>query len=217
MTRRRFSELRRTPWLLLAQKAVRRIPLRPLDLGKLCFLRLDRIPRVRSELLRGPGTVRRGTVADLEALVALRDQRSVFVKRFAAGDRCVIAEIDGRIVAVEWWSSAAVHQETAWGYRIDIPSRFVYAYDAYIDPRYRNSGIWLRFKAYLGEQMTAEGQLGVLTFVEYGNWPSWRTHLRFGFKPDLEVVVIKIAGKLLVRPSEPSCRPDSQLAGLPVR
>jgi GNAT superfamily N-acetyltransferase len=193
----RFAELRGTPPLLLAQKILRRVPFRPIDIGKLCFLRLNTVPRVPAGLLRGPGFIRSGSPDDLENLVRLRDQRQIFLKRFADGDRPVVAEVDGRIVGYEWFCEREVHEETAWGYRIVIPQGFVYAYDAYIDPQYRNSGIWLRFKAHLGERMIETGITGVLTFIDYGNWPSLRTHLRFGFTPGTEVLVVKILGKLL--------------------
>ena len=51
---RQLARLRHTPPVLLAQKLVRRIPLRPVDVGKLCFLRLDGVPRVAPGMLRGP-------------------------------------------------------------------------------------------------------------------------------------------------------------------
>ena len=195
----RLAELRHTPALLLAQKALRQIPFKPLDVGKLCFLRLDKIPRVAPGLLRGPGTIRPASVDDLDALVALRNLREVFLSRFAQGDRCVVAEVGGRIAGYEWFCERDIHEETEWGYRITIPPGFVYAYDAFIDPQYRNSGIWLRFKAYLGERMMQTGQTGVLTFIDFGNWPSLRTHLRFGFQPVNEVLVLRILGVLLTR------------------
>ena len=199
MTKKRLAALRRTPSLLLAQKVLRRVPFRPIDVGKLCFLRLERVPQIAPALLRGPGLVRAATVDDLEALVALRNDRDVFADRFAEGDRCAVAEVAGRIVGYEWFCDRDTHEETAWGYRIVIPAGYVYAYDAFIEPRYRNSGIWPRFKAYLGDLMRETGHVGVLTFVDYGNWPSLRTHLRFGFKPDTDVFVIKILGKLVSR------------------
>jgi len=202
MTLARLAELRRTPGILLVQKIVRRIPFRPLDVGKLCFLRLDTIPRVAPGLLRGPGRVRLASIEDLDALVALRDQRQVFLDRFAEGDRCVVAEVGGRIAGYEWFCDRDSHEETAWGYRIAIPPAFVYTYDAFIDPAYRNSGIWLRFKAHLGQLMMESGHVGVLTFVDYGNWPSLRTHLRFGFKPAGDVLALRILGKLLSRASK---------------
>ena len=202
MTVKRLAELRHTPSLLLAQKVLRRVPFRPVDVGKLCFLRLEKIPQIAPGLLRGPGIVRAATRDDLDALVAIRNQREVFLDRFAEGDHCAVAEAGGRIVGYEWFCDRDIHEETAWGYRIVIPPGYVYAYDAFIDPRYRNSGIWLRFKAYLGDLMQKTGQVGVLTFIDYGNWPSLRTHLRFGFKPDTEVFVIKILGKLVSSASD---------------
>ncbi|HEX7796916.1 MAG TPA: GNAT family N-acetyltransferase [Vicinamibacterales bacterium] len=197
MTVKRLAELRHTPSLLLAQKVLRRVPFRPVDVGKLCFLRLERIPQIVPGLLRGPGIVRAATPDDLDALATFHNHRDVFQDRFAEGDRCAVAEVAGRIVGYEWFCVRDIHEETAWGYRIVIPAGYVYAYDAFIDPRYRNSGIWLRFKGYLADLMRETGHTGVLTFVDYGNWPSLRTHLRFGFKPDTEVFVIKILGKLV--------------------
>jgi GNAT superfamily N-acetyltransferase len=202
VTVKRLAELRHTPSLLLAQKVLRRVPFRPVDVGKLCFLRLEGIPQIVPGLLRGPGLVRAATLDDLDALETFRSRRDVFLDRFNEGDRCVVAEIAGRIVGYEWFCDRDIHEETAWGYRIVIPAGYVYAYDAFIDPRYRNSGIWLRFKAYLADLMRETGHIGVLTFVDYGNWPSLRTHLRFGFKADTEVFVIKILGKLVSSASE---------------
>jgi hypothetical protein len=216
MTLARLAELRHTPGILLAQKIVRRVPFQPIDVGKLCFLRLDKIPRVAPGLLRGPGGVRLATIDELDALVALRDQRQVFLHRFAEGDRCVVAEVAGRIAGYEWFCDRDSHEETSWGYRIDIPPRFVYAYDAFIDPQYRNSGIWLRFKAYLGQLMMESGHIGVLTFVDYGNWHSLRTHLRFGFKPAGEVFVLRILDKLLARTSRGTAAIGPSAAGEPV-
>jgi GNAT superfamily N-acetyltransferase len=203
MTLKRFGDLRHTPPLLLAQKVLRRVPFKPVDVGKLCFLRLDSIPRIAPGLLRGPGVVRAATLDDLEALVALRGQPATFRARFAEGDHCVVAEVGGRVAGYEWFCNRDVHEETAWGYRIAIPPGFVYAYDAFIDPQYRNSGIWLRFKAYLANLMIESQCAGVLTFVDYGNWSSLRTHLRFGFSPEKEVLALKVMGKLFTvqRPS----------------
>jgi GNAT superfamily N-acetyltransferase len=213
MSLRRILELRHAPAILLLQKMLRRVPLRPFDVGRLCFLRLDHIPRIPSGLLRGPGRVRQATDSDLDGLVLLRDQAPMFQQRFVEGDHCVVAEVGGRIVGYEWFSASSIHDESSWGYRIEIPHGFVYAYDAYIDPAYRNSGIWLRFKAYLADLMINAGSLGVYTFIDYGNWPSLRTHLRFGFRPDRDVLVVKVLGRSFVRNREP--RSALELADVP--
>ena len=111
--------------------------------------------------------------------------------------RCPRLVVGDRVVGYEWFCDREVHQDGAWGYRIAIPGGFIYAYDAYIDPAYRNTGVWLRFKAYLGDLMVASGKRGVLTFVDYGNLPSLRTHLRFGFKPATTVLAMNVLGWLM--------------------
>lgn len=193
------AKARRTPGLLIAQKMLRRMPFKPVDFGTLCFLRLDGVPRVPRALLRGCGTVRRATRDDLPGLVQLQDKPGVFQERFASGDRCVAALVNERIVGYEWFCEQPMHLETAWGLPITIPLGFVYVYDAYIDPAYRNTGVWLRFKAYLSDWMTATGKLGVLTFVEDGNLPSLRTHLRFGFRRAETVLAMRVMGLRLFR------------------
>ena len=94
-------KLQRTPPFLIVQKVLRQVPFRPVDIGKLCFLRLDGVPRIPRSRLRGPGVVRRALEQDVPGLVALRDQTDIFLQRFAAGDHCVVAEVNGRIVAYE--------------------------------------------------------------------------------------------------------------------
>jgi len=195
----RLGQLARTPRLLLAQKLLRRVPLRPIDVGKLCFLRLNGLPRVPNSMLRGQAEVRFATFDDLDALTRLQNKRELFRQRFADGDRCVVAVADNRVIGYEWFSEGASHHETGWGYRIAIPGGYVYAYDAFVDAAYRNTGVWLRFKAHLADWMAARGKRGVLTFVDYGNWPSLRTHLRFGFEPADTVVALRVLGLRLFR------------------
>ena len=197
--KKRASTLARTPRLLLAQKLLRRVPLRPIDIGKLCFLQLNGLPNVPPAMLRGDADVRFATADDIDGVARLQDKAPLFRDRFAEGDRCVVAIVDDRIVGYEWFSDNPVHHETAWGYHIAIPGGYVYAYDAYIDPAYRNTGVWLRFKAHLAEWMAACGKRGVLTFVDYGNWPSLRTHLRFGFEPTENVFALRVIGLRLFR------------------
>jgi GNAT superfamily N-acetyltransferase len=197
--RTRLSALARTPRLLLAQKLLRRVPLRPVDIGQLCFLQLNGVPRVPAAMRRGHADVRLATADDIPAMARLQNKAAMFRDRLAQGDRCVVALVDGTIVGYEWFSENTFHLEAAWGYRITIPGGFVYAYDAFIDPAYRNTGVWLRFKAYLAEWMAATGKQGVLTFVDYGNWPSLRTHLRFGFQPTESIVALRVIGMRLFR------------------
>jgi len=197
--RKAAGVLRRTPGLLLLQKVLRRLPFKPIDIGKLCFLRLDRLPDVPPGMLRGNASVRAGTPDDLPGLVRLQDKAQTFRERFKRGDQCVVATVGALIIGYEWFADGGSHLESTWGFLIAIPRDFVYAYDAYIDPAHRNTGVWLRFKAHLSELMKASGKRGVLTFVDYGNWASLRTHLRFGFKPAESVLAFRVMGLKLFR------------------
>ena len=89
--KQRVVTLSRTPRLLLAQKVLRRVPLRPVDVGKLCFLQLNGLPTVPPAMLRGNADVRFASADDLDALSQLQDKHAVFRARFAEGDRCIVA------------------------------------------------------------------------------------------------------------------------------
>ena len=193
--------VRRTPLMLVVQKVLRRVPFRPVDFGRLCFLKFEGVPRVPPALLRGCGTVRVATPDDLDGLMRLQGKAGEFQTRFANGDRCLVAVANDRIVGYEWFCDQAMHHETAWGLPIPIPAGFVYAYDGYVEPAHRNSGVWLRFKAHLAEWMIATNKRGILTFVEDGNLPSLRTHLRFGFRPAETVLAVNMMGVKFFRTS----------------
>ena len=87
MTWTRIRALTRTPPLLLAQALLRCVPLRPIDVGKLCFLQLNGLPTVPAAMLRGDADVRFATLDDLDALARLQDRRPLLRRRFADGDR----------------------------------------------------------------------------------------------------------------------------------
>jgi GNAT superfamily N-acetyltransferase len=184
--------LRRTPVFLLIQMLLRMIPFRPVDIGRLCFLRFEGRPTVPPRMLRGAAHVRLATPDDVDALTRLQDRRGAFLSRFAHGDLCMVAMIGSMIIGFEWFSEAAEHIEAVWGLTISIPRNFVYAYDGYVDAAYRNTGVWLRFKGFLGEWMSGHGKSGVVTFVDYGNWPSLNTHRRFGFVTSSTVLAVRV-------------------------
>lgn len=190
----RLKKLRGIAPFLVLQKLLASIPFAPVRIGRLCFLRLEAVPQVPDSQMRGPGTVRWGAREDLDALIELRDKKAEYLRRFDAGDYCVVAAVGERIVGYEWFCDKSTHYESVWGYSVEIPEGLVYAYDAYIDPGYRNTGLWLRFKAHLATLMLGSGKIGVLTFVDYGNWPSLRAHLRFRFRPSKTVFAFRILG-----------------------
>jgi L-amino acid N-acyltransferase YncA len=191
--------------LMAVQWALRQVPFAPLQLGILDFLQLDARPAVPARLLRGPGHVRLATALDLDGLAACCNKRATFAARLASAEHAVVAVMDDRIVGYEWFSARPTHTEAIHGYRIDVPEHSVYAYDAYLDPAFRNCGFWLRFKAQLAAVMESLAANRVLTFVERGNTASLRAHLRFGFTPVKSVVVLHVCGLTLFKESTPPC------------
>lgn len=140
----------------------------------------------------------------------LQDKGPTFRERFQRGDKCVVATIGALVIGYEWFADGGAHLESTWGFLIAIPRDFVYAYDAYIDPAHRNTGVWLRFKAHLSQLMKTSGKRGVLTYVDYGNWASLRTHMRFGFQPTESVLAFKVLGMKLFRTARAAVTPTAQ-------
>jgi GNAT superfamily N-acetyltransferase len=183
--------------LSLVARLCRRIPLRPVKVGRVVVFRLDAVPREQLRA-RGPGSVRLATYEDLNGLAHCRNRPHLFAKRFSEGDRCVVGTIGGRIVGFEWFSLHATRVEERYGYTISVPSDAVYLYDAYIEPRYRLSGFWVRFKAFIATLMEDQGRTRFLTLIDEENTLSMRTHTRFGYRPVTDVRIVSLLGRTYV-------------------
>jgi hypothetical protein len=72
------------------------------------------------------------------------DKRAIFESRFAAGDPAS-SIADGRIVGYEWFCEQPASGGGV-GLSDQIPAGCMH--DAFIDPGYRNGGLWLRFKGF---------------------------------------------------------------------
>jgi GNAT superfamily N-acetyltransferase len=202
------------PAIAIVRGVCRLIPFRPFDVARLRFLTFAGVPRVPAAMLRGRAQVRAGTRSDIPGLALLQQTPEIFAARFDDGDHCVVAVAAGRVVGYEWFCDRSIHREAEWGYPIPVPAGSVYAYDAYIDRAYRNSGLWLRFKAYLGDWMAMHGKQQVITFVDDGNEASWRTHLRFGFRPADTVLAVRILGRRIFRKTSSSPQPAASLRSM---
>jgi L-amino acid N-acyltransferase YncA len=127
------------------------------------------------------------------------NKHEIFLKRFAAKEHSVVAIVDGKIVAYEWFSDKPFHIEERHLYKITIPLNAFYAYDAYILPEYRMSGIWLKLKLYSFDLMEKLGRDTVLSFINQENRLSMNTHLRFGFVPFRKVYGARFFRKAIFR------------------
>lgn len=194
--RDKIGRLRKDPPFVILQSLLRKVPSQPVGVGWFYLLQFKGVPSQEHYQNRGPGEIRKATLEDIEGMVRCENKRrEIFVKRFTAGDYCTVAIIKERIVGYEWFCDKLCHLEERYFYKINIPTDAVYAYNAYILPEYRISGIWLKFQQYLAGLMQQLGKNRIITMIDYENRVSMNTHLRFGFKPFRSVHVIRLFGK----------------------
>lgn len=184
------------PILMRLRHLLQKIPFKPLDINCLYFLEYPGIPPCASIFNRASSKIRSATLGDLPGIIKCQNTPRAFLRRFQSKDHCVVAVANGEIVGYEWFCDKTSHLEERYSYKIDIPQDAVYAYDAFILPEHRLSGIWLRFKTvYLRELMQSIHKRQIITMVDGGNRLSMSTHLRFGFKVVRKVMVLKLFGK----------------------
>ncbi len=192
----RARRLYRRPLLVNLESLLQLVPFRPLELNCLYLLEYEGIPPRQASLLRGPAEVRTATVLDLEGLTACQNRRRAFLDRFRAGDHCVVAVVDGRIVAYQWFCVRPFYKEERYGYELEVPSDAIYEYDVFILLEYRLAGIWFKFHClYLKDLMERLHRRRIIGMVDYGNRLAMNTHLRFGFRIFRRVFVIRLFGR----------------------
>lgn len=191
----KLRKLKAYPCFVLLQILLDRISFGFVQIRRFNLLEYSGAPEVLKT--RGPGQVREGGPPDISGMATLGipGKREIFRDRFSAGDRCAVAVHEGKIVGYEWYTCKASHQEQRYRYTITVPAEAIYAYDAFIDPVYRISGLWIKLKKHLGGQMKLLGRRRIITLIDGENTLSLNTHLRFGFRMFKSVYFFKLAGK----------------------
>lgn len=175
---------------------LRRIPFKPVDINRLHFLEYKGVPNHITALPRANCEIRPATREDLPGMTECQRTPEAFLKRFEMKDHCAVAIINGQIVGYEWFCAKPSYLEERYAYKVEIPPEAVYAYDGFILPEHRLSGIWVKFKtAYLRQLMQRSRKRKIITMIDAGNHMSMKTHLRFGFRPVRTVFVLKVLGK----------------------
>jgi hypothetical protein len=194
----RIRQLRGRPLFITFRSLLLRLPSTPVDINCLYLLEYVGIPPDHPSFRRGPAEVRDATLQDLDALTKCQNQPREFRNRFNSNDHCAVAVVGDRIVGYEWFCDRPLYIEERYLYKIAVPSDAVYAYDAFILPEHRLSGIWLKFKApYLRALMQRLHRHRIIGMVDYGNCVSMNTLLRFGFRPFRVVFTIKVFGRAI--------------------
>jgi GNAT superfamily N-acetyltransferase len=192
----RTSRICGRPFLVNLGSLLQRIPFRPLEINCLYLLEYLGLPPQHAHLLRGPAEVRTATLEDLEGLTKCQNRPLAFLNRFRANDHCVVAVVDGRIVAYQWFCFRPFYTEERYAFELEVPPDAIYEYDVFILPEYRLAGIWFKFHCiYLKELMERLHRRRIIGMVDYGNRLAMSTHLRFGFRIFRRVFVIRLFGR----------------------
>lgn len=189
---KRIKNLVNQPPFLIVQDLLNRIPGHPFQVTRFFLLSLS---DPAENAMRGFGSVREGTPADVAGMRLLEDKEALFCRRFEEGEFCVVAVHDGRIVGYVWFSDKAFHLEERFKYRLEIPEDSIYAYDGFIKREYRLRGIWVLFQKYMLDQLRILGRKRIIAMVDYGNDASLKTHLRFGYVKTRDVHHVRFLDK----------------------
>ncbi|OGW50301.1 MAG: hypothetical protein A2078_10790 [Nitrospirae bacterium GWC2_57_9] len=192
---RRLKKIKDLPPAFVLQVLLDRMTFQFVQVRRFYLMAYSSIPDVRG--LRGPGLIRNGEPTDIGAMAMLDtlERQEIFRQRFGAGDHCAVAVAGSRIIGYEWFTSKRFHEEQRYLYPLSVPDDAIYAYDAFILPEFRISGVWVRFKKHLAEQMRELGRQRIITLIDSHNALSLKTHVRFGFTVYKSVLFVRVGGK----------------------
>ncbi len=179
-----IAKLRHNSPLWSLQRILYRIPGRPLKLRILYFFKFtgDHHSALSP---RFPGEIRWGGPEDLPGIIkcAGRGKDKLFRQRLENGDKCIVAINERGITAgYGWLSLDSRHAEDRTGYVFEFPPGSIYAYDFYIHPRFRLTGLWVGFMQLILDSPHYDPDAGLHCFISYGNTASLKPHIRYGFR-----------------------------------
>jgi len=120
--------------------------------------------------------------------------RSRLEERFARGDECFVARVDGRIAAVTWISCDA-HFFRSIGCRYELPASEVYVFDSFTDPRLRGHGIAPALGAWVLERLRAAGVTRMVLAIAPENVANRRARAKTGFRPFMRIDYLRIGAR----------------------
>lgn len=161
---------------------------------RVAILRLEE----RKQFRRLSGVMlRRASAEDLASLTRHLGRPAigleVLEQRWARDDMCVLAEVGGFPVSMQWASRQRYPLDSI-DYVFDPGDKGILLYDAYTAPEWRMKGIHVNVMQHLLEYLPAAGIEGVYSVIAHGNDHSLRTHLRFGFRVCQYVTQVRLLG-----------------------
>jgi len=190
----KLKNIIKEPKFIFLQSILQKIPLQPVKLY--CFIFLEfkgEKPRIN---YKNRFEVREIKSDDLKSMSALeRKNISIFLKRLEMGSYCIVGVNNSSIIGYMWFTDKNSYTEERTGFKILIPKDSIYSYDAFILPKYRLKGLWVSFQMYMLYRMGELSRSRIITFVDYGNNISLRSHLRFGYLPFKKIFILRVFGK----------------------
>ncbi len=151
-------------WL---QAVLWRIPGRPVDVNKLLLLRFEGTPCPSDRLLRGAAIARAGVPSDVHGMSRCEGKSiETFLRRFRAGDFCVVAELDGKIIGYSMLR--------LFGYK--IPS-----FGCCVRTGYGGKGYGSMLTSWTVEKAKAMGYTKVILKVHKNNTIAFQMYKKIGF------------------------------------
>ncbi len=130
---------------------------------------------------------------DAENLRPVRISPQVVRERLALGDRCAIAERDGKILSMLWTATGRFYIHEA-GTIIDTGDTAFYKYNSFTLPEERQKGLFSGCSALLYDSYSTEGKTSVYGVISVFNHPSLVATLKLGNKVIGESVLLSVFG-----------------------
>lgn len=100
-------------------------------------------------------------------------------ERMARGGKCLIARVDGKIAAFNWYVRGNARDE---GFRVRLDREHVFCMDAHTFEPFRGQGLHTHLLSLMMLDARECGFARAYTRVEIANEASWKSHLRLGWK-----------------------------------
>jgi L-amino acid N-acyltransferase YncA len=112
-------------------------------------------------------------------------------RRLAAGHRCFVAWVDGKLATARWVATAAAHVDYL-GLELELAPGEVYSYDSFTAERFRGRGLSTASQARLADVLREEGFGRVLRAVLPENRAGVRDAIAAGFRPRGRIGYVRV-------------------------
>lgn len=129
--------------------------------------------------------------ADIPALKQFLDKGERYNNRFRKGDLAIVAELDDKIVGMEWIEVSKEHYEEEDEYRFPLPDGSAWTYDGYVSPAHQVKGVWASITDEVVRHQKQCSFHAVYCLVQGLNRHAINSHMRYGYRARRQVVFVR--------------------------